>query len=427
MPTSVELREERAGLVKQARDLQAAADAEGRDLSAEETEQFDRVMADVDAMRSQVDRMEKLEAVESDLDRPVERQAEGIDSERREHRRGEQRAEAREAEERAAFAHFLRTGEVRQSLRAGEERHAGLMAEVRDTIIGTDAKGGYLITPTRVTQQLVKVVDDMVFMRRLATVHTVNDAKKLGIRTLPTHMADASWTTEVAAVTEDTTMAFGRRDLEPYLLSKLSKVSLRTLALSSDAESIVRQELGYKFGLTQEKAFLTADGSSKPLGVFTASASGISTGRDVAGSNTTTAIVADTLFDVVYAVNPGYLVGDKVGWIFHRDAVKAIRKLKDSDNQYLWQPGLQAGQPDQLLRFPVYQSEHAPNTFTAGLYVGLFGNFSYYHIAEVNAFAIQRLTELYAATNEVGFIGRIWVDGAPVLESAFARMKLAAS
>jgi HK97 family phage major capsid protein len=267
-------------------------------------------------------------------------------------------------------------------------------------------------------------------MRRLATITQVTDAKKLGIRKMTTGMADANWTTEVAAVTEDTAMAFDRRDLEPYLLSKLAKISLRTLMLAADAESIVRDELAYKFGITEEKAFLTGDGSSKPLGVFTASASGISTGRDVSTGNTSTAITADGLIEAKFSIKQDYLNSPSAGWIFHRTAVKNIRKLKvassgGNDLEYLWQPGLTEGAPDRILDIPYYMSEYAPATFTTGLYVGLLGNFAYYRIAEVAALVIQRLVELYAATNEVGLIGRRWVDGAPILEEAFARVKLA--
>jgi HK97 family phage major capsid protein len=102
-----------------------------------------------------------------------------------------------------------------------------------------------------------------------------------------------------------------------------------------------------------------------------------------------------------------------------------ISKLKDGEGRYLWQQGLAAGQPDTILNLPVNESEYAPSTFTTGKYVGILGNFQFYWIAELFGMEIQRLNELFAATSQVGFIGRMWADGAPVLEEAFARVKLA--
>jgi len=90
----------------------------------------------------------------------------------------------------------------------------------------------------------------------------------------------------------------------------------------------------------------------------------------------------------------------------------------------LWRPGLALGQPDTLLNLPVNESEFAPNDVATGKYVGILGDFKYYWIAELMGMEIQRLSELFAPSSQVGFIGRMWVDGAPVLESAFARIKI---
>ena len=180
--------------------------------------------------------------------------------------------------------------------------------------------------------------------------------------------------------------------------------------------------MAYKFGVTQEKAYFTGDGNKKPLGLFVASASGIPTSRDYATGNSSSAIVADNLIGQKYNLKQGYR--DRARWLFHRDAVSMISKLKGSDNNYLWQPGLVAGQPDRLLNLPVAESEYVPNTFTTGQYVGLLGDFSYYWILDNLQITIQRLVELYAETNQTGFIGRYQGDGAPVLAEAFTRVKL---
>jgi HK97 family phage major capsid protein len=418
MKTSVELREERAGIVTAARTILDLAKAESRDMTTEEEEAYDRHMVDVDKFKSKIDRIERLELAESELEAPGERRSLALNG-RNHETRGERPSDVVIMDD---FRHYMKTGETRASLR----NHRSLSPELRDTIIGTDAKGGYLVAPVKLADDIVKLIDDMVFIRRLGTVTRVTDAKKLGIRKMITRMADADWTTEVGAVTEDTTMAWDRRDLEPYLLTKLAKMSLRTMYLVPEAESEVKDELSYKFGLTEEKAFLTGNGTSKPLGVFTASASGISTGRDVTALTThTTTFDGDDLISIKYALKAPYRQRPSTAWVMHRDAVAKSMKLKDTTGQYLWAAGLVAGQPDRLLDLPLYESEWAPNTFTAGLYYCVLGDFKYYRIAEVIDLVIQRLTELYAATNEIGFIGRRWVDGAPVLEEAFARGKLA--
>ncbi len=121
-------------------------------------------------------------------------------------------------------------------------------------------------------------------------------------------------------------------------------------------------------------------------------------------------------------------------WLIGQERVKRearlqleewVRKLKDTQNQYLWQPGLAGGEPDRILDIPYVVSEFAPNTFTTGLYVLILGDISFYWIAEALDMEIQRLVELYAEANQVGFIGRAELDGMPTLAEAFIRGKLA--
>jgi HK97 family phage major capsid protein len=430
MKTSVELREERAGLVKQARELIENAKKEERELSDEENAQYDKTMEDVDKMRVKIDRMEKLETAESDLDAPTPRTSEPLHTETRDRQTGELATKDAVHKKLLAFRHWLRTGEIRAELRTEQSR----AAEYRDTVISTPAKGGFLITPVQISDDITRIIMDTVFIRRLCEaagqVVTVTDAQKLGVRKMITDMSDANWTTEVAPVTEDTSMAFDRRDLEPQLCSKLAKASIRTLLLSNDAESIINQELGYKFGVTEEKAFITGTGTGQPLGVFTASASGISTARDVVAA-AATSFTADNLIDMKYSLKQGYQQDAATAWVVSRTFVKLARKLKvasttgGNDLEYIWQPGITGGAPDRILDIPYYMSEYAPATFTTGLYIAVLGCFRFYKIAQVQEMMIQRLVELYAGTNEVGFIARRWVDGAPILEEAFSRLKLA--
>jgi HK97 family phage major capsid protein len=249
-------------------------------------------------------------------------------------------------------------------------------------------------------------------------------AQSLGAPSLDTDISDADWTSELATGAEDTALKVGKRDLHPHPLAKRIKVSNKLLRLTGGgAETLVRDRLGYKFAVTEEKGFLTGSGAQQPLGLFTASAHGISTGRDVNADNTTTEIRFDGLKNVKYTLKGQYW--SRARWIFHRDALKQIAKLKDGEGRYIWEQSVQVGQPDRILRFPVHMSEFAPNTFTTGLYVGILGDLSHYWIADALTMQLQRLVELYAETNQIGFIGRMEVDGMPVLEEAFVRVKLA--
>lgn len=419
--TSVELREKRAKLIAQAREKHTEAEAREGGPTAEDRQAFDALMNEAAKLKERYERVERLEAEERSLEQAEDRVSAPLEdkpSKPKSDGRGVSNvAEYRSSPEyRAVFSDYLISGRV---------PYEKIPAEFRDTILGTDSKGGYLSTPTQLADELVKQVDDLVFVRQLARKFTMGEAKALGVPQLGTRMADANWTGEVTAVTEDTTMAFTRRDLTPFLLSKLAKVSIRSLYSARNVERIVLDELAYKNAITEEKAFLTGDGSGKPMGIFKADATGIPTSRDVTTGNTATAIGADNLIAMKYALKAGYRNDPTCRWIWSRDAIGKIMSLKNDTDDYLWQPSIQAGQPDRLLNIPVAESEYVPNTFTTGLYVGALGAFRYYWIAEVADLQIQRLVELYAATNEVGFISRRFVDGAPVLGEAFVRSKLA--
>jgi predicted phage gp36 major capsid-like protein len=239
---------------------------------------------------------------------------------------------------------------------------------------------------------------------------------------------EAEFNKEVRGLQADNDTLGGYLKPPPQFVASLIKaveVSRKLLRVSAiPAEALVRDRLAYKFARTQENSFLNGSGANQPLGVFTASTLGISTGRDVSTGNTTTAIGADNLKEVKYTLKSQYWPG--ASWIFHRDAVKQIAKLKDGEGRYMWQPSIVAGQPDMLESFPVRISELAPNTFTTGLYVGILGNFKVgYWIADLMSLELDRLNELYRGSGQVGFIGTMWADGMPVLEEAFVRVKLA--
>ena len=219
-------------------------------------------------------------------------------------------------------------------------------------------------------------------------------------------------------------MKFGAREFKPTPLAKRIRISKKLLRSSAiPIEQLVQERLAYKFAVTQEKAFLLGNGAGQPLGLFAASSSGVTTARDVSTGNTTSAVTMDGLINAKYSLKSGYLANAK--WLFHRDGVREVAKLKDNDGSYLWQPSKKDGEPDMLLGQPIIMSEYVPNTFTTGQYVGIIGDLSYYWIADALDMQIQALFELYAEANQVGYIARMETDGMPVLAEAFARVKLA--
>ena len=407
MEKVMQLREKNAKLVSDLREIMEKPERDGRAWSAEDEQAYTRCYEEVDQIGGNIDRLERQERIEIDMDAP--------DSDPLLPDEDRDTPEANTSGDRY-FEKWLRRDHM-----TSEDQSA---MEQRALQIDVDTAGGFIATPQKFVKDLIKAVDDRVWLRKLATVHSIPKAESLGAPSLDNDPADPTWVGELAIGTEDTTMDFGKRQLFPHPLAQFIKVSrtlLRKAAIGPEA--IVRQRLAYKMSIVQENAFLNGTGAMQPLGVFTASSNGISTGRDVSTDNTTTAIAADNLIEVKYNIKENYW--PKLNWIFHRTAVKNIHKLKDGEGNYLLQPNLQDGPAQVILDVPLRMSEFAPSTFTTGLYVGILGDFSMYWIADALSMSVQRLDELYAAANQVGFISRTETDGMPVLEEAFTRVKLA--
>ncbi|MFE2106644.1 phage major capsid protein [Kitasatospora sp. NPDC059463] len=406
MPDTIrDLRERRTQLGAQAQAILDDARTAGRAMTGEEEQKFDRLLDERDSLDATITRAERLR----EDDRADAARTATDDT-------GTGTGGDAELQERA-WNSYLVGGRA-----ALTPEHA------RALNMGSDPEGGFLLAPQDFVTKLLQAVDDQVHIRGLATVQTITTAESLGVPTLDTDLGDADWTSEVGTGTQDDALRFGRREMRPHPLAKRVKTSrtlLRRAAISP--ETIVRERLAYRFGVTQERAFMTGDGNQKPLGLFTASADGIPTSRDVS-TGAATGFTGDGLIDAKYTLKEAYW--PKARWAFHRDAIRRIRKLRDDtggagQGNYLWQPGLTADRPDTILELPYLVSEWAPNTFTSGQYVGILGDFSYYWILDVLALEVQRLNELYAEANQVGFIGRLEVDGMPVLAEAFVRLKTA--
>jgi HK97 family phage major capsid protein len=421
-----EKRERRAAIVGEMKDMLGVAEAAGRDLSAEEKPRYDGLENEFDSLGAQIDREERNAKREAQLAQPLHPETPRANPGAGDGENREMRANAT-PEYRKAFSQYLRGN--------------GQSAELRALAMDTDTSGGFVVAPQEFSDQLIKFVDNQVFIRGLATVARVENAQSLGVPSLTADPDDADWTVELGTGNEDSAMAFGKREFRPHPLAKRIKVSAKLLraatafrvasrdaggaANGSTVDDLVLARLGYKFGVAEEKSFMTGTGAQQPLGLFTASADGIPTSRDVLTAGAT-AIVADDLINVLYSLKPQYQ--QTARWGFNRTVVQVIRKVKDTNGQYVWAAGaigqasLAAGQPDTILGKPYFMSEYVPNTVTANLYTGICGDFSFYWIADALDVTVQRLVELYAETNQVGFIGRKETDGMPVLAEAFARL-----
>lgn len=413
-----EMRDSRGKLVTDARAILDKAEAEKRALTPEEDKTYNEIFKKQEDVRTSIEREERQIEIErqaaEDATREVRGKGKGVedDEEKRAKLPPELRDNKRATPEyRAAFDRALMGGF--NSVNESERR--ALQAD-------SDPSGGYMVAPVQFVMDLVKFVDDVVFIRQRATKFQVSGAASLGAPSLDADPADADWTSELATGSEDSTMAFGKRELHPHPLAKRIKVSNKLITKVPSAESLVRARLAYKFGITQEKGFMTGNGANQPLGIFTASAMGIPVTRDVSTGNGAAAPTFDGLISAKFALKGNYW--PKAEWIFHRDVLAVVAKLKDGEGQYLWRESVRAGEPDRLLNLPVNMSEYSPNTLTTGLYVGALGDFSNYWIADAIDMQVQRLGELYAETNQVGFIGRLETDGMPVLAEAFVRVKL---
>lgn len=414
------LKEQREKIVVDQRAMLDLAEKEERDFTDDENQTYENMDKDFDAVEAQIKtleekeaaRMKRLERIEEREKALKESKDKAIKPEPDAGKDPENRTDGNADQEKMdIFRRFLMGG---RGAISGEETRA-LQAD-------SDIKGGFIVAPTQFMNELIKDLEDMVFVRKYSKVITMAKAESLQVPEL-VRQDDPTWTPEISTGAEDTGMGFKARMLTPHPLAKrilVSKKLLRVSTLNVDGE--VRGDMGYKFGTTEENNFLNGVGVNQPLGVFVASDNGITTDRDVSAGNTTTAIKSDNLIECAYTLKAQYRNGAR--WLFHRDALKMIRKLKDGTGDYLWNSGLATNRPPTILDLPYDESEYAPNTFTSGSYVGLLANWRYYWVVDALNMEIQVLTELYAETNQNGYIGRKETDGAPVHENGFVRVTL---
>lgn len=436
MPTLKELREDRAKIVKQAQAMFDEFAADDGTMPGDKEEQWNTMLNDADGLKDQIKRLEagefnreQMARLTSELNQSKPRlsvQAYGEDAGG--NRQGQPKHEP-----------FV----VRQGLRtvAGDPTHRATEDYVKgfENYLGTGEKfaalqsddadqAGYLVASETFAAGILQDVNDLIFIRRYATIHTVPTADSLGIRKRTSKMNTFGWSAEIQTPDADSNLAFGKKSLTPHYLSGRILVSRDLIRRGGGmVQSYVQGEMARDMSETEEDGFLTGNGSQQPLGVFTASDDGISTARDVVTGSATN-MTADALIDAKMTLksqyrNGGGMMGPR--WLMHRDVLKLCMKLKDGNSRYhLYEPaGIAGGESDTLLNIPIDESERAPNTISNGNYAALLANWRYYEIADALDMELMRLDELNARTNQVEYILRRKTDGMPTLEEAFVRMK----
>jgi HK97 family phage major capsid protein len=283
--------------------------------------------------------------------------------------------------------------------------------------VGTDANGGYLV-PDEYEHQLVQALTDENFFRSLAHVIQTDS----GTHTIPivASHGTASWMEENGLYPESDD-TFDQITLSAYKLGTAIKVSEELMNDSVfDLESYISTEFARRIGAAEEEAFLVGDGQKKPEGVFTKVAATEGATTEIA--NTT--LTFDSIMDVFHSLRSVYR--NRAVWILNDSTVKALRKIKDGNNNYIWQPSVVAGQPDTILNRPYKTSIYAPE-LAAGNVPLLFGDFSYYWIADRQGRSFKRLSELYAANGQIGFLASERVDGKLILPEAVRGLSVKAA
>lgn len=392
MSKILEMRQKRAEIWDKAKAFLDEHEGENGVMNAEDTAEYERMEQEVVDMGHAIERMERAEQMDREMNEAAgpnlagqpERPAPATDSKRGTASDAYKKAFWNQLRGRSSF-------EVRNALQVGEL-----------------TEGGYTV-PDEFENQLIEALQEENIMRGL--VHVISTSS--GDRKIPlvTNYGTASWIEEEEQIPESD-VAFNQITLGAHKLATAIRISQELLNDSAfDLASFIAHEFQRRAGAAEEEAILSGDGSHKPIGLLHATL-GAQVGVTTASA---TAITADELIDLQHSLKSGYR--RKAAFIMNDAAIKAIRKLKDGQGQYLWQPSIREGVPDMILNTKVYMSNYMP-LVEAGNKVVLYGDYSYYWLADRTGRTMQRLNELYAMTDQVGFKLTERLDGRLILPEA---------
>jgi HK97 family phage major capsid protein len=366
-------------------------------LSAADGETYDRMEKEITDLTKEIDRLNRQAAIEAQLNQPtsspLSSQPNGTGANR----------------EKKGRASDQYAKDMLTAMRTNFHQVSDILQE------GVDADGGYLV-PEEWDSRLIDVLNEENIMRGLATHITTSGEHKINIAgAKPT----AAWIEEGGAL-QFTDAKFGQKILDAHKLHVAVKVTEELLYDSMfDLASYITTQFGIAIANAEEDAFLNGDGKGKPTGIFDAT-----NGGTVAKTLTGTKLGTDDVLDLVYALKRPYR--KKASFIMNDQTLAALRKLKDNNGAYIWQPSYQAGEPDRLLGYSVHTSAYAPE-LAADKPVMAFGDFSYYNIGDRGTRSMQELRELFAGNGMIGYVAKERVDGLLVLPEAVQIMKAGAS
>ena len=361
-------------------------------LSEEDDAIYTKMEKEFESYTNEIKRMERKDAIEAELNKPV---SIPLTAKPMVAKDEEENVGRKSKAYKKSFWNAMRAKAVRPDVMNALQ-------------IGSDTEGGYLV-PDEYEKTLVESLEEENLFRKIAKVITTSS----GDRKIPVvaTKGTASWVDEEGTINESDD-AFSQVSIGAYKLGTLIKVSEELLNDSVfNLESYISKEFARRIGNKEEDAFFNGDGVGKPIGIFNATG-GAEVGVTAASS---TAITADELIDLFYSLKAPYR--KKAVWVLNDATIKAIRKLKDNNGNYFWQPALTANTPDTILGRPVFTSSYVP-TIAAGAKTIAFGDFSYYWVADRQSRSFKRLNELYAATGQVGFVATQRVDGKLILPEA---------
>jgi HK97 family phage major capsid protein len=305
---------------------------------------------------------------------------------------------------------------ISSDVRASAEYNKGFGAYIRSGArqllatmnITTPADGGYAV-PQEWDKNLIEKLVNVNVMRQICDVITTQSDRNF---TVENSIGSADWAAESAVSHNDDSSdddTFSQVVIGSHKLTRIVKVTEELLLDAFfDVQGYLNRKFSNAFGIAEESAFVGGNGSGKPTGVL----SGATLGLTAAGA---AAITADELLGLYHSLKRAYRANGT--FLMNDSTALLIRKLKDTTGQYIWQAGLQAGQPDVLLGKPVAITDFMPNAAT-GLKSVLFGDFKYYQICDRSSRTFTRLNELYAANGQVGFRGVERTDGKTTLGEA---------
>jgi HK97 family phage major capsid protein len=367
-------------------------------VSDEDTATYEKMEADVLALGREIERLEKQAALDLELSKPTSVPLTGKPGV------GEQPEALKTGR---ASDEYKRS--MLDALRSNFRRVSDILQE------GVDADGGYLV-PIEYDDRLIESLKEENIFRQFATIIKTGGERKINIAA---STPAAAWIEEGGALTfGDAT--FEQINLDAHKLHVAVKVTEELLYDNVfQLENYILEKFGKALANAEEDAFLNGDGIGKPLGIFA------ETGGGQVGVTTasTTAITADEVINLIYALKRPYRKDAK--FITNDQTLAVLRKLKDGNGAYMWQPSLQAGEPDRLLGYPIYTSAFVP-VIAAGKPVMAFGDFSYYNIGDRGSRSFQELKELYAGNGMVGYVAKERVDGKLVLPEAVQILKMKA-